>query len=229
MPADRVTHITAVRSEYTSARHICANLEHRAHGRTYRRPPGYLPPAIDYGTDSGRAATIHVRDHDVRFLERVATRAATEHLDLIHRARLGEADAQAELKRHARRLQPEMSARFVKADLAEDAHVIPYTTERQYPVTEISSKGAVLLDLSRQGFATPDFTFLTASVYPLPPDERRRVTRRRAASAAGTKMGAAVSDATAPEPRPRGPRRNPIQWTIVSRSPPCPSLRFGCG
>ena len=178
MPADRVTRITAVRSEYTSARHICANLEHRAHGRTYRRPAGYLPPAIDYGTRGGRAATIHVRDYDVRFLERVATRAATEHLDLIHRARLGEADARAELRRHARRLQPEMSARFVKADLAEDAHVIPYTTERHHPVTEISSKGAVLLDLSRKGFATPDFTFLTASVYPCSPEERRRHARR---------------------------------------------------
>lgn len=173
MTNDHVIYITAVRSEYTSARLICANLEHRAVGAVYQRPPGHLAPEIDYRTTSGHAATIRVRDYDVRFLERVATRQALAHLDLIHHARLGDPEARQALARHARRLQPEMSARFVKADLTEDAYVVPYTTERDYPVSQISSKGAVLLDLSRKGFATPDFCFLTAAAYGLEPAQRR--------------------------------------------------------
>jgi len=172
MPSQRVTRITAVRSEYTSARHICANLEHRVVGSCYRRPAGYLPPEIDYGTDGGQTATIKVRDYDVRFLERVAADRAVAHLDRIHHARLGCPDAHAALNRHAHRVQPELSARFVKADLVEDDYVVPYTTEHDYSEAQISSKGAVLLDLSRKGFATPDFTFLTANAYGLPPAQR---------------------------------------------------------
>ncbi|MEZ4386007.1 MAG: hypothetical protein R3D98_00230 [Candidatus Krumholzibacteriia bacterium] len=173
MPTDRVTHVTAVRSEYTSARHICANLEHRAVGSCYVRQPGYLAPEIDYRTASGHAATLRVRDYDVRFLERIAPEQATAHLDRIHHARLGDPDARAALNRHARALQPELSARFVRADLVEDDCVVPYTTDRDYPVAQISSKGSVLLDLSRKGFATPDFVFLTANAYGLPADQRQ--------------------------------------------------------
>ncbi|MBD3220071.1 hypothetical protein GF314_02420, partial [bacterium] len=178
MPTDPVTDITAVRSEYTSARLICANLEHRVHGSTYRRPPGHLPPEIDYRTASGHEARIRVRDYDVRFLERVDTQAAVRHLDLIHNARLGDARSRAALNQLTRRLQPDFSARFVKADLVEDDCVIPYTTERDLPETLISNKGKVLLDLSRLGFATPDFTFLTSGVYHLSLEERQRRARQ---------------------------------------------------
>ena len=178
MPTDHVIHITAVRSEYTSARLICANLEHRAMGSKYRRPPGHLAPEIDYRTTSGHAATLRVRDYDVRFLERVSGRQALAHLDLIHHARLGDAESRVALSRHARRLQPELSSRFVKADLVENAYVVPYTTERDYPESQISSKGSVLLDLSRKGFATPDFCFLTASAYGLPAAVRSEHIRR---------------------------------------------------
>jgi len=39
--------ITEVRSEYTSARLILANLDHRAAGRKWDRAPGYIPAEID--------------------------------------------------------------------------------------------------------------------------------------------------------------------------------------
>ncbi|MDH4270370.1 MAG: hypothetical protein OEW18_00175 [Candidatus Aminicenantes bacterium] len=50
--------------------------------------------------------------------------------------------------------------------------MIPFTTAASYPETQVSHKGGILLDISRRGFATADFTLLGASVYELPPAER---------------------------------------------------------
>ncbi len=168
----RVTRITQVRSEYTSARLICANLEHRLADTRYDRPPGYLPPEIDYRTEDGRFVTISVRDYDVRLLDRVDTDEATAHVDRIHRARRGDADAQARLVDIAAEQHPGLASRFARTGLIENDHVIPYTTERDYPATQISDKGSVLLRLSRQGFATPDFNLLAAGVYDLSAADR---------------------------------------------------------
>jgi len=173
-----ITRITEVRSEYTSARLICANLAHRLAGTRYERAPGYLPAEIDYRAADGRLTTLQVRDYDVRFLDRVAISRATAHVDLIHRARSGDEDAQAELRRIATELHPKIAARFAGPGLVENEWVIPYTTEREYPQTQISNKGAILLQLSRQGFATPDFNLLAAGVYRLPPAERDARTRQ---------------------------------------------------
>ncbi|MFO7866289.1 MAG: hypothetical protein R6V02_05695 [Candidatus Aminicenantes bacterium] len=46
----------SVRSEYTSARLIVSNLEHRLSGNRFERPPGYLPPEVDYRTGGGRSS-----------------------------------------------------------------------------------------------------------------------------------------------------------------------------
>ncbi|HOX24139.1 MAG TPA: hypothetical protein PLL30_00115 [Candidatus Krumholzibacteria bacterium] len=172
-----ITRITEVRSEYTSARLICANLEHRVRGTRYERAPGYLPAEIDYRASDGRLATIQVRDYDVRFLDRVVVDRAAAHVDLIRRARCGDEDAQADLRRITADLYPKIAARFAGPGLVENDWVIPYTTERDHPQTQISHKGAILLQLSRQGFATPDFNLLAGGVYRLPADQRRSCTR----------------------------------------------------
>ncbi len=67
-----ITRITEVRSEYTSARLICANLAYRLAGTRYQRAPGYLPAEIDFPRPDGKLATLEVRDYDVRHLDRVA-------------------------------------------------------------------------------------------------------------------------------------------------------------
>jgi hypothetical protein len=175
--AKAIEAITEVRSEYTSARLISANLEHRLAGTRYPRHPGYVPPEIDYLTRDGAAVTTSVRDYDVRFLERVSADTTLEHLDLIHRSRRGDAEAMAELRRRTRDTQVKISTRFAGRRLVEDEHVIPYTTPGLFTQAQISHKGAILLDLSRRGFATADFNLLAAGAYGLRGDDLERCAR----------------------------------------------------
>lgn len=172
-----VGRITEVRSEYTSARLILANLEHRTAGRRYPRAPGYLPPEIDYRTEAGRSFNIQVRDYDVRSLDRVPAEKALAHLNRIHLARRGDISSREKLRRITRDLYARIAGRFAGTDLIENEHVIPYTTTRDLPESRISNKGSVLLQLSRRGFATPDFNLLASGVYLLTAEERRRCVR----------------------------------------------------
>ncbi|MDH4270893.1 MAG: hypothetical protein OEW18_02830, partial [Candidatus Aminicenantes bacterium] len=167
-----VRKVAEVRSEYTSARLISNNLEHRTAGKRYERPPGYNPPTIDYTTSGRSTRTIAVRDYDVRDLDRVPPAKALGHLNLIHLARRGSTVAARELVRRTEQNQRLISDRFAGAVLAESEHVIPFTTSASYPETQVSHKGGILLDISRRGFTTADFTLLGASVYRLPPAER---------------------------------------------------------
>jgi len=123
-PAE-IGEITEVRSDYLSARLILANLEHRAAGTVWERPPGYTPSEIDYLTSDGASRTIAVRDYDVRYLDRVSARQALEHLNLIHLARRGHSDAAGELVRRTAETRRQIGARFAGAEIAENEHVIP--------------------------------------------------------------------------------------------------------
>jgi hypothetical protein len=172
-----IARITGVRSEYTSARVILANLEQRAAGRRRDRAPGYLPSRVDYVTRAGRAVTISVRDYDVRYLDRVADEAALRHLTLIHDAREGDTAAAATLQRLTADLLTRTAPRFAAGALVEDDCVVPYTSTRVLDEEQASDKGAVLLNLTRLGFATPDFNLLTASAYDVDEGRQRQCIR----------------------------------------------------
>jgi hypothetical protein len=163
-----VRKIAQVRTEYTSARVICSNLEHRVAGTRFERAPGYLPAEIDYVAADKTSCTLYVRDYDVRFLDRVAADKAVEHLELILRARRGDPVMRQKLERRTRKTGRRISARFAGTSLIETDEVIPYTTSRRPSETHISNKGKILLDLSGYGFATADFCLLAASAYFLP-------------------------------------------------------------
>jgi hypothetical protein len=166
-PSLTVRRVAEVRSEYASARLICSSLESRVSGAPLDRNRGYVPPEIDYLTEDGQAHTISIRDYDVRFLDRVPEETALGHLALIHRARLGDADARRELERRTRETHEKVAARFAGRPPVENEYVIPYTTPTAYSERQVSHKGSVLLDLSRRGFATADFSILTSSAYRL--------------------------------------------------------------
>lgn len=159
----------AVRSEYTSARLIAANIEHRLQRRVLPRPPGYTAPEIDYVLRDGSCHTISVRDSDIRYLDRVPRRQAIEHVELIHRARRGDAGAACELARRTEASWRRISARFAGRSLVENGLVIPYTSGGAFSEDQVSHKGAILLDLWRRGFATADFNLLSAGAFGLPP------------------------------------------------------------
>ncbi|MFH2042368.1 MAG: hypothetical protein ABIJ35_07595 [Acidobacteriota bacterium] len=169
-----VDSIVQVRAEYMSARLIFNNLLHRARGAVYRRHPGYVPSEVDYRTPRGASLSDFVRDYDVRFLDRVSPEKASSHLNLILLARNGHADAVSLLKKIEQKLLPNLSERFKSDRLTENPYVIPYTTEGRFSVDVISNKGEMLLDLSRRGFATPDFSLLTAFAYELSPEDRKK-------------------------------------------------------
>jgi hypothetical protein len=176
-PIPEVETIAQVRSEYTSARLIVTNLDHRLSGTRFERQPGYLPAEIDYTSSGGKFHTIAVRDYDVRYLDRVAPAEALEHLNLIHRARHGSAEARRELERRAKETYEKISARFASTALIENENVIPYTTTGSYSEADISNKGSILLALHRHGFATADFSLLAAGAYSLPREAREKCVR----------------------------------------------------
>ena len=169
-----VKKIIQVRSEYTSARLIFNNLSHRIKGTLYKRYEGYHPPEVDYITGRGDHQTIRVRDYDVRSLDRVSSEKAIDHLYLIHLARLGDLSAAHELRSRRDKLHTQIGVRFVSRNLVENDYVVPYTTEMPLSEEKISNKGAMLLDLSRRGFATPDFSLLSADVYQLSSKEKKQ-------------------------------------------------------
>lgn len=166
--------VTQVRSEYTSARLITSNLEHRLAGTIFARPPGYLPAQIDFRTAAGSTGTAVVRDYDVRTLDRVPQAMAIEHLDLVLRARQGEEQARQELMRKMRDVHYSLWLRFSGKTLVEDEYVIPYTTSGEFDEAQISNKGSILLNLSRRGITTADFNLLSARAYHLTRDDRER-------------------------------------------------------
>lgn len=163
-----VAELTQVRSEYTSARHICSNLKHRLAGTRYERHAGYVPPETDIVLADSRLETLKVRDADIRFLDRVPAAVALEHVSLIWRAREGDRIAAGELDRRMRETYLSISGRFTSLELVENEFVLPYTTTGPVSEQTASHKGAILLDLSQRGFATADFSILTADAYCLP-------------------------------------------------------------
>jgi hypothetical protein len=176
-PSCLIRSVADVRSEYTSARLIADNIEHRLQRVELPRAAGYVAPEIDYVTGDDVAHTIAVRDSDVRYLDRVPPERATEHVSLIHEARRGDAAASSELDRRAAALYHAVSARLAGDALVENALVIPYTSAGVFGEHQVSHKGAILMDLSRRGFATADFNLLSADAFRLPPGARDRAVR----------------------------------------------------
>jgi hypothetical protein len=163
-----VAEVAQVRSEYTSARLIWTNLKHRLAGTQYLRPPGYIPSETDVVYTDGTAATLPARDADVRFLDRVPREIALEHMNLICGARRGSKNAAMELDHRMGYTYQKISSRFASQALAENEYILPYTSHRPATEEAASHKGAVLLDLSQRGFATADFSILTAAACNLP-------------------------------------------------------------
>ncbi|MCX6553323.1 MAG: hypothetical protein NTY02_20345, partial [Acidobacteria bacterium] len=172
-----VRSVAEVRSEYTSARLIASNIEHRLARTVLPRDPGYVPPEVDYVLDDDSDVTISVRDSDIRYLDRVPRRKAIDHVNLIHLGRRGDRAAAAELDWRTEAIWRTISARFAGQTLTENAYVIPYTSGGTFAEGQISHKGSILLDLSRRGFATADFNLLSAEAFLLAPDARDRCVR----------------------------------------------------
>ncbi len=93
---------------------------------------------------------------------------------LIHRARRGNAEAAAELKRRTAQIYGPIAARFAEPSLVQNDLVIPYTARGEYSESSISQKGRILFDLSRRGMSTADFCLLSSSAYHLSPEEREK-------------------------------------------------------
>ncbi len=172
-----VRDVDEARFEYTSARLIGSNVEHRLAGKRLQRYPGYVAPEIDYVLTDDTSITISVRDSDVRYLDRVARSTALEHIDLIHRARRGDMAAAAELNRRTEATYRTIASRFAGQPLTENEFVIPYTSTGDFTEVQVSHKGAILLDLFRRGFATADFNLLSSGAFQLPAAELERHLR----------------------------------------------------
>ncbi len=192
MSGSCVVEVTEVRTEYISARIICSNLRHRIAGTRYERHSGYIPPEADVVLANGSVETLTLRDSDVRFLDRVPPQVAREHVDLILRARGGNLGACAELRLRTGETYEKIAGRFASQSVIENQFVLPYTSTRPFTHDSVSHKGAILLQLSRAGFATADFSILTSDAYSLQPDEleaQARDTVRSLETLSGRRLG----------------------------------------
>ena len=203
----RVRDVADARSEYTSARTIGLNIENRLAGVQMDRPPGYVPPEVDYVLEDGRELTASVRDSDVRFLDRVPPETAREHVSLIHRARHGDRSAKKELDRRTKATGQAIAARFAARALTDNEFVIPYTSTGQFTESQVSHKGSILLGLSQRGFATADFTLLSSGAASLPADDLDRCAR------------AAIADLEVLSGRQLGNANNPLLIALRSAMP----------
>jgi hypothetical protein len=198
--------VTQIRAEYTSARTICSNLERRFRCAASTPPPS-LPAEVDFVTTDDRSHTIRVRDYDIRFLDRVDSEDAVAWLNLVVRARGGDALAKAALMDRTLSLLSSLEARFAEAGLVEDDLVVPYTTGASFGAETISKKGENLLALSRRGLPIADFAVLSAGVLALPATERHSCAR------------AAVHDLEVLSGRRLGDAANPLLVALRSAMP----------
>jgi hypothetical protein len=136
--------------------------------------PGYRPARVEYRLNgSDQAEQIPVRGVDIPILNNRDRKLGKRYLSLLVRSRQGDSSALAEVNRILK-IQQEANRRFCdQLDLAENDHVIPHFTSRDFSCEEVSHKGLNLLKLSRQGYPVPDFCILSTRSFQCPPEDRR--------------------------------------------------------
>jgi len=118
-----------------------------------------------------------VRELDLALLCQTDEARATAHFEDIVSARAGDLGAASRANAAAEQVFHERFAKPQPPVCTESEHLIPSTSELQYPVEAVSHKGAVLLRLAQQGYPVPDFIILGAKNYLLSETERRANVR----------------------------------------------------
>ncbi len=136
--------------------------------------PGYIPPVACYRM-RGSVFTIALRETDLPLLAGKDTETVKRHLSLIVAARCNIPGAAAELDAKCKALFQERRRCDQNVKLTENRFLVTSLSEEPGSDEQISSKGAMLARLYREGFPVPDFSILTAELYSADSATRERL------------------------------------------------------
>lgn len=132
-----------------------------------REPEGNKPGTIIYRwpKDTAEAAEIAPRWYDVYYMLRHRGAEAEEFLKLLILEERGDAEAQVRLKDIRRRFYEQCRTYVSDHPLIDTEFVTSALSPKTHNVYEISHKGVMLTDLTRTGYAVPDFSLLSSKVF----------------------------------------------------------------
>ncbi|MDE6440893.1 MAG: hypothetical protein K2K51_07740, partial [Bacteroidales bacterium] len=132
-----------------------------------REPEGNKPGTIIYRwpKDTAEPAEIAPRWYDVYFMLRHRGAEAEEFLKLLVLESRGEAEAIKRLQSIRRGFYGQCRAYVSEHPLIDTEYVTSALSPKTHNVYEISHKGVMLTDLTRTGYAVPDFSLLSSKVF----------------------------------------------------------------
>ncbi len=136
---------------------------------------------VDYVIPPGRRVkTMRLRDIDSIYFEAPYGQAAQQHLGLIIRARQGDSQARARLRRrieedriHYARYDP---ARLDLGELSQ--YLVPSTSTGTYSMEEVGHKGYNLLKLIQLGYPVPPFCLVNSRIKKIPSIGKMRIMNK---------------------------------------------------
>lgn len=131
--------------------------------RPVQAPPGYSPPVVDLVLRDGSKQSVAVHEIDLPILCGEDNAEAKSRLALIANVRKGDLSAREQLQEATRQQLRLVDSTDMEA--AETEFLVPCTSSQPHSEQQISQKGFILLNLSRQGYPVPDFVVLTSRAY----------------------------------------------------------------
>ena len=138
--------------------------------------PESAPPVVEQFDEAGRrlGEDTPARGIDVPFLCQRDQQQANNYFSLLLRAKGGQAAAREKIQALIGDYFREQSPDLRLVPEAGDDYIIPCTSREPHSEVVVSSKGATLLQLARQGYPVPDFVILNSAFYHLDPGRRLR-------------------------------------------------------
>jgi hypothetical protein len=160
LPGPRRIRDFRIRGTYINTRQLLRDLDEPPPGGQ-----GRLAPAVSFWTDDpvGQGEIV-IRDVDVPLLLQPDVEEAKRALSLMLASRAGDPGARTQLQQ-AVELHRSSFGRQGAPNLIESRYVVPSTSQATYPVTAVSHKGSILLQLARLGYPVPDFVILTGETH----------------------------------------------------------------
>ncbi len=136
---------------------------------------GYIPPEVEYQiTEKSTPEKINVEFADIPYLCQEDTDRAKNYLSILIASLKGNKDAVEKINFYREQYLNDKEWYYKDIHLIENKYVIHSGTNKNYPVTHISHKGANLLKLIKESYPVPDFSVLTTEWYSLNESEKEK-------------------------------------------------------
>jgi len=136
-------------------------------------PEGYITPEAEYWYEkNGDHFELKVSYNDIPFLSVDDKEIAIKYLINLINANNGDEKAKLIVEKKRKNLYNECNSFVNENKFIENEYVIPSVTAKTYNQEDVSNKGAMLLNLYKDGYPVPDFCILSSHTYKLDKKER---------------------------------------------------------